>query len=147
MSRAWEIAVLSAGGALGVNARYWLATWMSGWAGDRFPWATFAINVSGSFALGLIATFLGPRLPAHPARIFFLVGLLGGYTTFSSFSYEALVLWDRGQHGRSLAYLGGSVVAGFLAVILGVALGRAILRPAAPAVVLLAAEHVQAIDE
>ena len=86
MSRLGEVIVLSAGGVLGVNARYWLASWMSTWAGDRFPWATFAINVSGSFAIGLIATLLARWLPAHPARLFFLVGFLGGYTTFSSFA-------------------------------------------------------------
>src|SRR4051812_3169058 len=105
MSRVGEALILSIGGALGVNARYWLASWMSDWAGDRFPWATFAINVSGSFAIGLIGTLLARWLPHHPARLFFLVGFLWGYTTFSTFAFEAHLLGERGQLGRSMAYL------------------------------------------
>ena len=147
MNRLGEVIVLSAGGVLGVNARYWLATWMSTWAGDRFPWATFSINVTGSFAIGLIATLLARWLPAHPARLFFLVGFLGGYTTFSSFSFEALVLWERRQIGLALAYMGGSVVAGFVAVVLGVGLGRMIVGPDAAAVALASAEDIQGLDE
>jgi CrcB protein len=147
MVRAWEVVVLSVGGLLGVNARYWLALWMSTWSGDRFPWATFLINVSGSFAIGLIATLLARWYPSHPARLFFLVGLLGGYTTFSSFAFEAHVLFERGQFGRALVYLGGSVAAGFLAVLLGIALGRVIVGPEVPATVLTAADDVRGIDE
>jgi CrcB protein len=147
MGRAWEIVALSLGGVLGVNARYAVASWMSGWAGDRFPWATFAINVSGSFAIGLIATLLARWHPTHPARLFFLVGFLGGYTTFSSFAFEAHVLCERGKVARALAYLGGSVVAGFVAVVLGIALGRAIVGPGVPAEVLAAADDVRGIDE
>ena len=147
MSRAWEIVVLSVGGVLGVNARYWLATWMSSWAGDRFPWATFTINVSGSFAIGLIATLLARWYPSHPARLFLLVGFLGGYTTFSSFAFEAHVLFERGQSGRALGYLGGSVATGFLAVLLGIALGRVIVGPEVPATVLAAADDIRGIDE
>ncbi len=147
MSRAWEVVVLSVGGMLGVNARYGIASWMSTWAGDRFPWATFAINVSGSFAIGLIATLLARWYPSHPARLFLLVGFLGGYTTFSSFSFEAHVLFERGQTGRALGYLGGSVAAGFLAVLLGIALGRVIVGPEVPATVLAAADDVRGIDE
>lgn len=147
MGRLGEVIVLSAGGVLGVNARHWLAMWMSGWAGDRFPWATFAINVSGSFAIGLIATLLARWLPAHPARLFFLVGFLGGYTTFSSFAFEAHVLWEREQVGRSLAYMGGSVAAGFVAVVLGVALGRAIVGPEASRAALAVADDVRGVEE
>ena len=147
MGRLGEVLVLSVGGVLGVNARYWLASWMSGWAGDRFPWATFAVNVSGSFAIGLIATLLARWLPTHPARLFFLVGFLGGYTTFSSFAFEAHVLCERGQAGRAFAYMGGSVAAGFIAVLLGVALGRAIVGPGTPTATLAAADDIRGIEE
>lgn len=147
MVRAWEVVLLSAGGVLGVNARYWLATWMSGWAGDRFPWATFLINVSGSFAIGLMATILARCNPSHPARLFFLVGFLGGYTTFSTFAFEGHVLFERGQTGRALGYVGGSVAAGFLAVLLGIALGRAIVGPEVPTTFLATADDVRGIDE
>jgi CrcB protein len=130
MSRGLEVLVLSAGGVLGVNARYWLATWISGWSAGRFPWATFAINVSGSFAIGFLATALGRWMPGHIPRLFFLVGFLGGYTTFSSFALEGHTLWERGDTGRALAYLGGSLVAGLLAVALGASLGRSVIGPA-----------------
>ncbi len=65
-------------------------------------------------------------LPQSPARLLVLVGFLGGYTTFSTFSLEALALWQRGLVGHALAYMGGSLVAGFAAVALGVALGGGI---------------------
>jgi CrcB protein len=146
LSRGLEVALLSVGGALGVNARYWLAVWMSGWAGSRFPWATFAINVSGSFAIGLLATILARWLPHHPARLFFLVGFLGGYTTFASFAFEGQILWGRGEIARALAYLGGSVVAGFVAVVLGIMLGRAIVGPESLSVV-LATNDIRGIEE
>ena len=148
MARGWDIAVLSLGGVLGVNARYAVASWMSTWAGDRFPWATFSVNVSGSFAIGAIATVLARWHPgSHPARLFFLVGFLGGYTTFSSFAFEGYVLAERGQAARAAAYLVGSVMAGMVAVVLGVILGLAIVGREVPPTVLAASEHVEGIDE
>ena len=147
MSRLGEVAVLSVGGMLGVNARYWLALWMSSRVSGVFPWATFTINVSGSFAIGLIATLLRRWLPSDPWRLFFLVGFLGGYTTFSSFAFEAHVLLERGQAARAAAYLAGSVGAGMIAVVLGIALGRAIVGPEIPPVVLAAADDVLGVDE
>jgi fluoride exporter len=146
LSRGLEVVLLSVGGALGVNARHWLAVWMSGWAGSRFPWATFAINVSGSFAIGLLATILARWLPDHRARLFLLVGFLGGYTTFSSFAFEGQILWERGEVARSLAYLGGSVAAGFVAVVLGIMLGRAVVGPEAPSTMLVA-NDIRGIEE
>ncbi len=142
MSRGLEVLVLSVGGVLGVNARYWFATWMSGWVGTRYPWATLTINVTGSFAIGFLSMILARWLPHPSSRLFFLVGFLGGYTTFSSFAFEGHVLWERGEIGRALAYLAGSVGAGFLAVVLGVALGRAVVGPE-----LLRSESVQALSE
>ena len=145
MSRGVDVLLLSVGGALGVNARHWLATWMATWAGARFPWATFTINVSGSFAIGLFATLLARWLPQHPARLFLLVGFLGGYTTFSSFALEGHTLWERREIARSLGYLGGSVVAGFVAVVLGIMLGRAIIGPEAATMVVM--DDVRGIEE
>ena len=147
MNRGAEVVWLSIGGVLGVNARYWLAQWMSGWAGTKFPWSTFAINVSGSFAIGLLSTILAAWLPAHNIRLFVLVGFLGGYTTFSSFSFEAHVLWERGEIGRALAYLAGSVVTGFIAVVLGVAVGRGLVGPEVPVTQLTSADDIRGLDE
>ncbi len=77
--------------------RYWLGVAISRWAGPQFPWATLAINVSGSFAIGLLTVLLSRWLPHPHMRLLVVVGFLGGYTTFSSFSAEALVLWERGE--------------------------------------------------
>jgi fluoride exporter len=119
-----QIAALSLGGVLGVNARYWLGLWVNRWASQTFPWATFLINATGSFAIGLLATLLVRWLPHENARLFVITGFLGGYTTYSSFAYESLTLWERGERGQSIAYISFTVLAGFVAVFLGVALGR-----------------------
>jgi CrcB protein len=124
------VAVLSLGGALGVNARYWLGGWMSRWTSPPFPWATFTINVSGSFAIGLLAEGLTRWLPHPNVRLLMVVGFLGGYTTFSTFSFDTLMLWQRGEARLSLANAAGSVLAGLLAVALGVALARGLAVPA-----------------
>jgi CrcB protein len=124
-----RVAVLSVGGALGVNARYWLGWAINRWLSHPFPWATFTINVSGSFAIGFLTTALMRWLPHPNFRLFLLVGFLGGYTTFSTFAFESLTLWERGETGLSLANLAGSVVAGFVAVALGVGLARSVLLP------------------
>lgn len=121
----YQVVVLSVGGVLGVNARYWLGVAITRWAGAQFPWATLTINLTGSFAIGLFTVFLARWLPHHPhARLLVIVGFLGGYTTFSSFSFESMTLWERGERRLCLTYMLGSVVAGFAAVLLGTALGR-----------------------
>lgn len=124
MDRAWQVAALSLGGVFGVNARFWLGAGINRWASPQFPWATFLINVSGSFAIGFLTVVLSRWLPHPNLRLMVITGFLGGYTTFSSFSHEALTLWERGERGLGLAYMAGSVGAGFLAVTLGVALAR-----------------------
>jgi fluoride exporter len=131
VERWYQVAALSMGGMLGVNARYWLGVVINRWAGVQFPWATFAINISGSFAIGLLSVLLARWLPHPHARLLVVVGFLGGYTTFSSFSFEALALWERGERGLSAAYLFGSVAAGFGAVVMGTALGRELTVPRA----------------
>ena len=121
----WRILALSVGGALGVNARYWLGVWFSRWAGAHFPWATFAINISGSFAIGFLGLTLIHWWPHPNVRFFAITGFLGGYTTFSSFALETLMLWERGTTSGSLFNAFGSLAFGMIAVVLGVALGRA----------------------
>lgn len=125
-----HVAALSLGGVLGVNARYWLGLWINRVADGQFPWATFAINVSGAFAIGFLTIALARWLPHPNYRLFIVVGFMGGYTTFSTFAYESLTLWERGARGLSLSNMAGSVLAGFVAVALGVGLGRALTVPA-----------------
>ncbi len=124
-----KIAALSVGGILGVNARYWLGVWIDRGSGPHFPWTTFTINVSGAFAIGLIGVLLSRWAPHPHARLLAITGFLGGYTTFSTFAQESVTLWDRHEFGFSLAYMLGSVAAGFVAVVLGAALGRVLAVP------------------
>jgi len=125
---AWiKVAILSLGGALGVNARYWLSVLIGPWAAPKFPWATFAINVSGSLLIGVASALLLHRFGGNePARLLIVVGFLGGYTTFSSYTLEALGLIEQGRGGLAAVYLGGSVLAGLAAGLAGLALGRSL---------------------
>jgi CrcB protein len=102
---------------------------MSRWTSPPFPWATFTINVSGSFAIGLLTVALAHWLPHPNVRLLVVVGFLGGYTTFSTFSFETLTLWERGELRLSLANMVGSVLAGLLAVALGVVTARGLIVP------------------
>lgn len=118
---AWApIFVLSLGGISGVNARYWLGIGINRWVSPKFPWATFAINVSGSFAFEVLVTLLARWLPQPNARLMVLTGFLGGDTTFSSFAFESLALWERREKGLAVANVVGSVFAGLAAVVLDV---------------------------
>ena len=120
---------LAAGGAAGTLARYGLGKWIPAWAGTDFPWATLAVNILGSFVLGL-AMRAFETVPVSPeVRGLVTVGLCGGFTTFSTFGYETVALVQGGQHGRALAYAAGSVVAGLLAVFAGMALAGIAFRP------------------
>jgi fluoride exporter len=119
-----RVIVLSAGGAFGVNARYWLGVWMNKWVSPQFPWATFTINVSGSFLIGMLTIALTRWLPHQNLRLLVITGFLGGYTTFSTFEYDSAMLWERGEMSFVAANMAGSVGAGFVAVLLGIALAR-----------------------
>jgi len=119
---------LSIGGVLGVNARYWLGVWMTRWA--PAPWATFTINVSGSFAIGFLTMTLARWLPHPHARLLIVTGFLGGYTTFSTWTFESAVLWDRGAKHLALVNLFGSLVVGMVAALSGMALARDVVIPA-----------------
>ena len=111
-------------GSVGASARYGLDLLFTRDA-HHVPWVTFAINMSGSFALGLLVA----ALDAHPhpaARPALTIGLLGSYTTFSTLSLETYRLLDRGHIALASGYAIGSLAAGLAAVTAGVAIGRAI---------------------
>ena len=112
--------VVLAGAGLGGLMRYTLGTWIMAKYGGRFPLGTFLINVTGSFFIGLLMTLLTERTQPHPNwRLFLVVGVLGGYTTFSSFEYESYQAVRYGARAMGLLYVAGSVLAGYLAVWLG----------------------------
>jgi CrcB protein len=116
----WDVLlVVAAGGALGSIARWGVGRVLP-WSGDRFPWATFLENVSGALALGvLMVLLLDVWPPSRYARPFLGVGVLGGYTTFSTYALESRDLLAGGRPGMAMTYLGVSLLAGLVAVWLG----------------------------
>ena len=113
------LAVL-AGAGLGGLARYVAGSWIMLKYGGRFPLGTFIINVSGSFLIGVLMTLFTERFEPHPNwRLFLVVGVLGGYTTFSSFEYETYQSVRDGAGWMGMLYLTSSVVLGYLGVWLG----------------------------
>jgi CrcB protein len=113
------------GGALGASARYLLDHAIEQWSFSIFPWATFTINLTGCFLIGVITEALVDRhhLPAW-LRIGLVVGVIGGYTTFSTFAQESLTLLESRDIAVSLFYVVGSVTAGIAFVYLGALAGR-----------------------
>ena len=112
--------VVLAGAGLGGLARYVAGTAIMTKYGGRFPLGTFIINVTGSFLIGVLMTLFTQRLGPHPNwRLFLVVGVLGGYTTFSSFEYETFQAVRDGARWMGLIYVTGSVVLGYLGVWLG----------------------------
>ncbi|NOT62408.1 MAG: fluoride efflux transporter CrcB [Acidobacteria bacterium] len=114
------------GGALGTGCRYGVSLLVNAWLGTKvFPWATFAINVTGSFLIGLIAELYHEQIFTSAVwRLALVTGLLGGFTTFSAFSLENLQLIRNGAVGLALAYAVGSVVLGVSAAWLGMRAGQ-----------------------
>jgi CrcB protein len=115
-----KLLVVLAGAGLGGVARYAAGTWIMAKYGGRFPLGTFLINVSGSFLIGILMTLFTERLDPHPNwRLFLVVGILGGYTTFSSFEYETYQAVRAGEHWMGLLYVASSVLLGYAGVWLG----------------------------
>lgn len=105
------ILAIAAGGALGAVGRYLAVLAVGRWLGESFPWGTLAVNVTGGLAMGLLAG-LGAHAwqPSPELRAFLLTGMLGGFTTFSAFSLDVALLWERGEVAAALAYVLASVV-------------------------------------
>jgi CrcB protein len=122
------LSAIAAGGVLGSLARYGLSTaWPHDAAG--FPWATWTINVSGSFLIGVLMVLIGRLWPGRRlVRPFFGAGILGGYTTFSTSIVDVQQAVTHGAPGVALLYLGGTLVGALIAVCAGTALTEAAVR-------------------
>jgi CrcB protein len=121
------LASVAAGGALGAMARYLVGHWAVTLWGTAFPWGTLLVNVAGSFAMALAAFWLVERGVGSPAlRAFAITGVLGGFTTFSAFSLDALSLFERGEVGLAGLYVAASVILSLGACAGGFALIRAV---------------------
>jgi CrcB protein len=119
--------LLMAGGGLGAALRFALAGWVDQRVSPDLPWGTLAVNLVGCFAIGLLVTWADARGTLTPGlRLFLIAGLLGGFTTFSTFGLETWQLLADGRAAWAMANAAGSVIAGMTAVVAGVVLGRAL---------------------
>ena len=118
----WNALWIFVGGGLGSVARWGISGLLANTIGQSFPWGTLFVNMSGSFVIGLFGTLTGPDgrwLAPAAFRQFFMLGVLGGYTTFSSFSLQTLTLAEDGEWGRAVANVVLSVVLCLAGVWLG----------------------------
>ena len=123
---------VACGGALGAVGRYLasgrIERWLGGWLGSDFPFGILVVNVVGSFLMGALVELLAHTWSPPPeVRAFLAVGLLGAFTTFSSFSLEVALLYERGALGQAALYIAASVVLSIGGLFAGMALFRALL--------------------
>ena len=125
MGQATSYPLVFFGGGLGATLRHLINITCARCLGTAFPWGTFIINITGSTVMGLIAGYLAFKGEAsQPWRLFLMTGILGGYTTFSAFSLDTALLYERGEVGLAVLYVLGSV----LLSIAGLFAGLAIIR-------------------
>ncbi len=123
----FHILLVAIGGATGSVARYLAGIAMTRWLGMGFPWGTITVNIVGSFMIGLLTELLARRFSASmEMQMLLVVGFLGGFTTFSSFSLDTMALFERGESHLALAYVGASLVLSLSAAFGGLALGRSL---------------------
>ncbi len=119
---------IALGGAAGAVARYGLGGWVQGRLGHDFPWGTLVVNVLGSLLIGLALRYLEAVDFSPEARAMITVGVLGAFTTFSTFSYETFVLLEDGAWLRAALYAFGSLLLGLVAVLLGLTIAGQFLN-------------------
>ena len=118
---------VAAGGALGALSRYWLMLWVAALGATRFPWGTLLVNVLGSCAIGVLYVLISEKLVlTEHWRALLVGGYLGAFTTFSTFSIDALLLLQEGRVLPAAAYVGGSVLLCLTGAWLGMMLMRAL---------------------
>ncbi len=119
------ILVVALGGAIGSSLRYMTGVAATRILGISFPWGTLIVNIAGSFAMGVLVSLLALRFSApNEVRAFLAIGLLGGFTTFSSFALDVVTLFERKQYFVSFGYMSISVLVSIAALFLGLALVR-----------------------
>jgi len=116
-----SIALVAVGGAIGGMARVCVSNLFAKWVGSTFPWGTLAVNLLGTFALGWLAVSLNEGSTTTPSApwLIIAIGLLGGFTTVSSFSLQTLGLWENGMGGKAIANIIGTLTLGVAAFGLG----------------------------
>ena len=123
----WVLVLIGSG--VGGVVRYLTSTWMAERFGSGFPWGTFTVNVAGGLLIGLLATLADERGILGPqTRLLLVVGFLGGYTTFSSFSLETLRLVEAGEVLPAALNILGNVTLALVAAAIGINIGRVVER-------------------
>jgi len=123
------VMAIAAGGALGAVARHFIGHQMAVWLGHGFPWGTLTVNVVGSFTMGVLVEVMALAWsPSQEMRAFLTVGMLGALTTFSTFSLDIAVLYERGASLLVAAYIGASVALSVAALFAGLSLMRTALH-------------------
>ena len=121
-----NVLAVACGGAVGALARYWLSALLYKHLGTAFPWGTLGVNVLGSLLMGMTLVLVEARVVPEPLRLALAVGLLGAFTTFSTFSVDTLVLVQQGALARAALNVLASVALCLLAAGAGIALSRAL---------------------
>ncbi len=121
----WTVLQVATGGALGAVARYLTGVATLRLAGPGFPWGTLAVNIAGSFLMGVLVVWLAAK-GGNRFSPLLMTGLLGGFTTFSAFSLDALTLWERGNAQMALIYVAASVILSLMAIAGGLAAARGV---------------------
>ena len=121
----YDILAIAVAGAAGAVSRFWMTRTIFEWLGTSFPYATLIINISGSLLLGFFSVLFLQKIDVpEPLRFAVLVGFLGAFTTFSTFSYETLSLLEQGQQIKAIIYVSASIFICVFATWLGVLLAR-----------------------
>lgn len=123
----YHLLIVAAGGAIGASMRHLVGMAALRWAGPAFPWGTLTVNLAGSFLMGVLIELLARKAGVSPeVRLFAATGVLGGFTTFSAFSLDVVVLWERGALLAAAGYTLVSVVGAVAALFAGLAIVRAL---------------------
>lgn len=104
------IGIIALGGAIGAVARYGVSIISTHFTGNCFPWATLIVNVIGSFLMGILIVKLSEWMVSQDLKLFYTTGVLGAFTTFSTFSFDAVTLWQRGDMLHAVIYMMASVI-------------------------------------
>ena len=116
--------LVAIGGGLGATLRFLVGQWTAANFGPGFPLGTWAVNILGGLAMGLLVALLARTAQGEPLRLLLGVGVLGGFTTFSAFSLDLFTMINRGDIGLAAAYATSSVAGGVIALMAGLYLGR-----------------------
>ncbi|TIX02468.1 MAG: fluoride efflux transporter CrcB [Mesorhizobium sp.] len=122
----FNLLLIVVGGGIGAGIRHLTSMGALRLVGPNYPWGTMAINIVGSFAMGLFIAILARRGGSNEVRLFVATGILGGFTTFSAFSLDFATLWERGATLPAFGYALASVIGAIVALFLGLWLARSL---------------------